>query len=111
MGLLKRYIAKFIRTVITQCKLKNPRIVLHLNLTEMRYFAKSVLTKPFCICLDSVSTTLIGEDCTHLIHVSITHFILLQEKFLQFDWLRAVVLQFNLKYLHVKITNLLGVVV
>ena len=28
----------------------------------------------------------------------------LHEKFLQFDWLRAVVFQFNLKYLHVKIT-------
>ena len=38
-------------------------------------------------------------------------FILLQEKFLQFDWLRAVVFQLNLKYLHVKITNLLRVVV
>ena len=33
------------------------------------------------------------------------------EKFLQFDWLRAVVFQLNLKYLHVKITNLLWVVV
>ena len=31
--------------------------------------------------------------------------ILLQEKFLQFDWLRAVVFQINLKYLHVKITD------
>ena len=38
-------------------------------------------------------------------------FILLYEKFLQFDWLRAVVFQLNLKYLHVKITNLLRVVV
>ena len=38
-------------------------------------------------------------------------FILLREKFLQFDWLRAVVFQLNLKYLHVKITNLLWVVV
>ena len=28
--------------------------------------------------------------------------ILLHEKFLQFDWLRAVVFQLNLKYLHVK---------
>ena len=33
------------------------------------------------------------------------------EKFLQYDWLRAVVFQLNLKYLHVKITNLLQVVV
>ena len=37
--------------------------------------------------------------------------ILLPEKFLQFDWLRAVVFQLNLKYLHVKITNLSWVVV
>ena len=37
--------------------------------------------------------------------------ILLHEKFLQFDWFRAVVFQLNLKYLHVKITNLLQVVV
>ena len=32
--------------------------------------------------------------------------ILLHEKFLQFYWLRVVVFQLNLKYLHVKITNL-----
>ena len=37
--------------------------------------------------------------------------ILLHEKFLQFDWLRAVVFQLNLKYLHVKITTLLWIVV
>ena len=37
--------------------------------------------------------------------------ILLHEKFLQFDWLRGVVFQRKLKYLHVKITNLLTVVV
>ena len=37
--------------------------------------------------------------------------ILLHEIFLQFDWLRAVVYQLNLKYLHVKITNLSRVVV
>ena len=33
------------------------------------------------------------------------------EKFLQFDWLRAVVFQLNLKYLHVKITKPLQIVV
>ena len=38
-------------------------------------------------------------------------FILLHEEFLQFYWLRAVVFSLNLKYLHVKITNLLVVVV
>ena len=37
--------------------------------------------------------------------------ILLDEKFLQFDWLKAVVFQVNLKYLHVKITNLFKAVV
>ena len=37
--------------------------------------------------------------------------MLLHEKFLQFDWLKAVVFRFNLKYLHVKIKNLLRVVV
>ena len=37
--------------------------------------------------------------------------ILLYEKLLQFDWLRAVVFQLNLKYLHVKITKPLRVVV
>ena len=41
----------------------------------------------------------------------INTFIPLHKKFLQFDWLRAVVFQLNLKYLHVKITNLLRVVV
>ena len=37
--------------------------------------------------------------------------MLLHDKFLQFDWLKAVVFQLNLKYLHEKITNLLRVVV
>ena len=41
----------------------------------------------------------------------IFHFKLLHEKFLQFDRLGAVVFQLNLKYLHVKITNLSQVVV
>ena len=40
--------------------------------------------------------------------VTVPVVILLHEKFLQFDWLRAVVFQLNLKYLHVKITNLAG---
>ena len=47
-----------------------------------------------CICKNAVVT-----------------FILQHEKFLQFHWLRAVVFKLNLKYLHVKITNLLRVVV
>ena len=43
--------------------------------------------------------------------MAITAILLLHEKFLQFNWLRAVVFQLNLKYVHVKITNPLGVVV
>jgi len=43
--------------------------------------------------------------------VQFLKFILLHEKFLQFDWLRAVVVQLNLKYLHAKTSNLLWVVV
>ena len=55
------------------------------------------------------------QDC-RLAHIEktsaiVTVIILLHEKFLQFDWFRAVVFQLNLKYLHVKITNLLRVVV
>ena len=45
------------------------------------------------------------------IPVVFIYLIILHEKFLHFDWLRAVVFELNLKYLHVKITNLLWVVV
>ena len=48
---------------------------------------------------------------TRSVLLSALGLILLHEKFLQFDWLRAVVFQLNLKYLHVKITKLLRVVV
>ena len=39
------------------------------------------------------------------------YILILHEKFLQFDWLRAVVCQLNLKYLRVKITKRLPEVV
>ena len=45
-----------------------------------------------------------------VLFVFLQSFILLHVKFLQFDWLRAVVFELNLKYLLVKITNLLQVV-
>ena len=38
-------------------------------------------------------------------------YFVLRDKFLEFDWLRAVVIQLNLKYLHVKIANLWRVAV
>ena len=62
---------------------------------------------PSCVILHNVAA------CINYITVKvwIQLFILLHEKFLKFDWLRAVVFQLNLKYLHVKITNLLQVVV
>ena len=54
-----------------------------------------------------------GNDVTcHAVLVIlflVSGIILLHEKFLQFDWLRAVVFQLNLKHLHVKITNHLRV--
>ena len=62
-------------------------------------------------------------DAHNMTHLSLSHptettlgvlfsiFILLHQKFLQFDWLRAGVFQLNLKYLHVKITKLLRVAV
>ena len=53
----------------------------------------------------------IGGWLWEVVAHGISTVILLHEKFLQFDWLRAVVFQLNLKYLHVKITNLLRVVV
>ena len=55
--------------------------------------------------------TVLRELCFLLNCFSVIFVILLHEKFLQFDWLRAVVFQLNLKYLHVKITNLLWAVV
>ena len=55
------------------------------------------------------SGTVTGDRGNNWLTVNLL-LILLYEKFLQFDWLRAVVFQLNLKYLHVKITNLLRVV-
>ena len=52
--------------------------------------------------------TLIIISFSDFVHVFI--FLLLHEKFLQSDWFRGVVFQLNLKYLHVKITNVLRVV-
>ena len=53
----------------------------------------------------------VGDAVMESDEVAIIIIILLHEKFLQFDWLRAVEFQLNLKYLHVKISNLLRVAV
>ena len=47
----------------------------------------------------------------HPLYFLVVVLILLHEEFLQFDWLSEVVFQLNLKYLHVKITNHVWVVV
>ena len=62
-------------------------------------------------CVREIITIIIIIIIITIIIIIIIIIILLHEKFLQFDWLRAVVLQLDLKYLHVKITNLLWVVV
>ena len=49
--------------------------------------------------------------CSVFAVLCISSLILLHEKFLQFDWLRAVVFRLNFKYAHVKITKPLRVVV
>ena len=57
----------------------------------------------FLLCINDTAC------CQRVNDISIV--ILLHEKFLQSVWLRAVVFQLNLKYVHVKITTLLRVVV
>ena len=81
------------------------------------------------ILLTSIEFSVLNSCTSHHLHNNVMYFvtqcrsisklntkqtitlILLHEKFLQFDWLRAAVFQLNLKYLHVKITNVLWVVV
>ena len=67
-----------------------------------------LLRQPFSKQL--YTRALLRPSSSVVFHI-ISNFILLHEKFLQFNWLRAVVFQFYLKYLHVKITILLWVVV
>ena len=61
--------------------------------------------------LSDFEITRMISDQIALHSVQLPLFILLHEKFLQFDWFRAMVFQLNLKYLQVKITNLLRVVI
>ena len=46
-----------------------------------------------------------------ILNSCINRLLVLLNTFLLYDWLRAVVFYLNLKYLHVKITNLFQVVV
>ena len=85
-------------------------IILGINSTleDWRTFLTQTLTGALAAPHD-LFRKVCGDWCAS--HWQITCIILLYEKFLQFDWLRAVVIQLNLKYLHVKITNLVWVVV
>ena len=69
------------------------------------------ISRPLLLILDKNNFRPFPKQIVQEIRKLINVFILLHEKFLQFDWLRAVVFQLNLKYLMVKITNLLRVVV
>ena len=98
---------------------------------EVFVFAVRFLVLPwcFCFCRDSCgppyskgikfrlgkqvvkkSSEIMISNCLFSVTMSVLLWEL-HEKFLQFDWIRAVAFQLNLKYLHVKITNLLLVVV
>ena len=55
------------------------------------------MERRFFICIFCCFALYKAEDSKQ---EDITNIILLHEKFLQFDWLRAVVFQLNLKYLH-----------
>ena len=65
--------------------------------------------------IDSLDNLVINSDFYSLLTCGkvpqVNSVILLREKFLQFDWLRAVVFQLDLKYLHVKISKSLRVIV
>ena len=55
------------------------------------------VTSSFCLHYKCKMTTHVNKS------VKMFVIILLPEKFLQFDWLRADVFQLNLKHLHVKL--------
>ena len=80
------------------------KLYLHLSTVSdvLEYYLRITAFCPFSKTSISLRLRLNPEN---------TNIILLHEKFLLFDWLRAVVFQLNLKYLHVKITSLLWVVV
>ena len=86
-----RIILKLVKTILVLCKF-----------LQRGQTVGNVFTKRHCgHCSKTINVDTVG----------VPNIILLHEKFLQFDWLRAVVFQLNLKYLHVKITKPLWVVV
>ena len=84
-----------------------------IHVTREFYFAKVICRNLYALFSNVRRAYTVNKNGVQLFITGgrITNLILLHEKFLQFDWLRAVVFQLNLKYLRVKITNLLRVVV
>ena len=73
--------------------------------TTNNIFSEPKITLTLSIFIKRLEKQTVHCGFTQITRYSILHvFILLYEKFLQFDWLRAAVFQLNLKYLHVKIT-------
>ena len=65
----------------------------------------------FAFEIEEVSASVFWKETAKVkYHKYYNNVILLHEIFLQFDWLRAVVFQLKLKYLHVKITTPLRVI-
>ena len=73
----------------------------------MNALFKTNLQYGFAKCSIDLSTIEVEDEKIY----ELFSYLLRCKKLLQFDWLRAVVFQLNLKHLHVKITNLLLVVV
>ena len=76
-----------------------------------RIVIRPVVYSPVRLTFEQLRPVMLLATLSLFARKTLTLLILLCEKLLQFDWLRAVVFQLNLKYLHVKITNLLLVVV
>ena len=68
-----------------------------MELQIIKYYTQSILRPVY-----SYMTMFVHNF--HFKVLNISMIIILHEKFLQLDWLRGVVFQLNLKYLHVKIT-------
>ena len=103
--------------ILLNCNSREPLYILDFQGELLCNAVKLILTmsvtlivKQLPLVLDSYILDFFWAVIIHFVLI-ISLFILLHEKFLQSDWLRAVVFQPNLKNLHVKITNLLWVVV
>ena len=70
------------------------------SLSEMLFNLRDALVPLMCYLKNA------WAQCVWNYFTTVPQFILLHEKFLRFNWFRAVVFQLNLKYLHVKLQTL-----